>query len=264
MDLNFKNRNVLITGVSEGIGRSMALAFAKSGARIAGCSRNQAGLDRITSEIQGDDHCFFPADLSNSESARSFNEKVLQAFGGLDVLINNVGSIHKLADFHALNDDDWEQSFQINLMSAVRMIRFWIPHLKQSRQARIINISSIAADRPTEVFPHYSAMKAGLSNLTLSLSQTLANDKILVNTVSPGPVWSRSWEQEAEQAAKKSGATLEDTIHQIKEGTGQTVLLKRMGLPEDVTGIVQFLASDHASWVTGTNFTVDGGLTRGS
>ena len=103
-------------------------------------------------------------------------------------------------------------------------------------------------------------MKAGLCNLTSSLAQTLAADGILVNSVAPGSVWSRSWENEARQAAEKSGVPFEAVAEEIKSSTAQTVLLQRMGVPEDVTGLVLFLASDHASWITATNFTVDGGV----
>ena len=105
-------------------------------------------------------------------------------------------------------------------------------------------------------------MKAGLSNFTVSLAQTLAEDHILVNSVSPGPVWSRSWENEAQGMAKQDGRPLHEVEEEIKSGTAQSVPLKRMGMPEDVTGMVLFLASDHASWITATNFTVDGGITQ--
>ena len=126
------------------------------------------------------------------------------------MLINNVGAILKLANFFELTDQDWEDSFQINLMSAVRLTRLCIPSLKQSTCSRIINISSIAAGNPQEVFPHYSAMKAGLSNFTVSLAQTLAADKILVNSISPGPVWSKSWEDEAQNSSSPEQAKKED------------------------------------------------------
>jgi NAD(P)-dependent dehydrogenase (short-subunit alcohol dehydrogenase family) len=101
-------------------------------------------------------------------------------------------------------------------------------------------------------------MKAGLSNLTVSLAQTLAPDKILVNSISPGPVWSKSWEDEA----RNSPSDFEQTKKEIMEQTGKTVPLNRMGMPEDLTGLALFLASDLSSWITATNFTVDGGVTR--
>ena len=260
MDLNLKNRKVIITGAGDGIGRALGLAFAKEGAKVAVCARSQDRLDSLSDEIEGTGHLFFSADLGTEKGVEAFYESVMKQPGQVDVLINNVGAILKLANFFELTDQDWEASFQINLMSAVRLSRYCIPSLKQSNCARIINISSIAAAGPQEVFPHYSAMKAGLSNLTVSLAQTLAADKILVNSICPGPVWSKSWENEAR--AQSNESNLEQVKKEIVEQTKKTIPLKRMGTPEDLTGLALFLASDQAGWITATSFNVDGGITR--
>jgi len=251
---------VIITGAGDGIGRALALAFAKEGALVAVCARSQDRLDSLSGEIESAGHLFISADLGKVEGVEAFHESVMKQLGQVDVLINNVGAILKLANFFELTDQDWEDSFQINLMSAVRLTRLCIPSLKQSACARVINISSIAAASPQEVFPHYSAMKAGLSNFTVSLAQTLAPDQIRVNSISPGPVWSKSWEDVARE--QSNGSSLEQTRKEIMEQTGKTIPLNRMGMPEDLTGLALFLASDQSAWITATNFTVDGGLTR--
>lgn len=262
MNLDLKNRKVLITGAAEGIGRALALAFGKAGARVAGCARTEPRLHALEEEMEGQGHLFEAVDVTQPEQLQKFHDRVLEQLGGLDVLVNNVGAIGKLATFHELTDQDWQESFEINLLPAVRLCRLFIPTLKHSGAPRIINISSIAGSRPGDVFPHYSAMKAGLSNLTVSLAQTLAPDHILVNSVAPGPVWTRSWEIEARNAAKQTGKPLHEVEAEIKNATAETVPLKRMGVPEDVTGLVLFLASDHASWITATHFTVDGGINQ--
>ncbi len=262
MDLDLKDRKVLITGVAEGIGRALALAFGKAGARVAGCARTQSRLHALEEEMEGKGHLFQSVDVTQPDQLQEFHDRVLEQLGGLDVLVNNVGDVGKIATFHELTDQDWRESFEINLLPAVRLCRMFIPTLKHSGAPRIINISSIAGSRPGDVFPHYSAMKAGLSNLTVSLAQTLAEEHILVNSVSPGPVWSRSWENEAQEIVKQTGKPLHAVEEETKAGTAQSVPLKRMGVPEDVTGLVLFLASDHASWITATNFTVDGGITQ--
>ncbi len=251
---------MIITGAGDGIGRALALAFAKEGALVAVCARSQDRLDSLSGEIESAGHLFISADLGKVEGVEAFHESVMKQLGQVDVLINNVGAILKLANFFELTDQDWEDSFQINLMSAVRLTRLCIPSLKQSACARVINISSIAAASPQEVFPHYSAMKAGLSNFTVSLAQTLAPDQIRVNSISPGPVWSKSWEDVARE--QSNGSSLEQTRKEIMEQTGKTIPLNRMGMPEDLTGLALFLASDQSAWITATNFTVDGGLTR--
>ena len=258
--MNLQGRKVIITGAGDGIGRALALAFAKEGALVAVCARSQDRLDSLSGEIESAGHLFISADLGKVEGVEAFHESVMKQLGQVDVLINNVGAILKLANFFELTDQDWEDSFQINLMSAVRLTRLCIPLLKQSACARVINISSIAAASPQEVFPHYSAMKAGLSNFTVSLAQTLAPDQIRVNSISPGPVWSKSWEDVARE--QSNGSSLEQTRKEIMEQTGKTIPLNRMGMPEDLTGLALFLASDQSAWITATNFTVDGGLTR--
>ena len=154
MDLNLKNRKIIITGSGDGIGRALALAFAKEGAQIAACARSQERLDSLSREIDGNGHLFFSTDLSTAKGVESFHKNIMSQLGQVDVLINNVGAILKLANFFEITDQDWEDSFQINLMSAVRLSRHCIPSLKQSKCARIINISSIAAASPQEVFPH--------------------------------------------------------------------------------------------------------------
>ena len=257
---SLQNRKIILTGAAHGIGRALALAFAKEGAQVAGCSRGWEGLKSLSKEMEGSGHVFFAADLSNSKGIHEFFNEVQKVFNGIDVLINNVGAVLKLANFFEVSDEDWENSFQVNLMSAVRTSRFSIPELRKSSCPRIINISSIAASHPQDIFPHYNAMKAALSNFTVSLAQTLAENKICVNSISPGPVWSRSWEQEAELQANTS--SVENTKKNIMEQTGKNIPLKRMGMPEDLAGLALFLASEQSSWITATNFVVDGGLTR--
>lgn len=257
---SLKNRKVIVTGAAHGIGRALALAFAKEGAQVAVCSRGRDGLECLSKEMEGSGHIFFAADLSKPEGIHEFFDKAQEAFNGIDVLVNNVGAVLKLGNFFEVSDEDWENSFQVNLMSAVRLCRMSIPELRKSPCPRIINISSVAASHPQDIFPHYNAMKAALSNLTVSLAQTLAENGICVNSISPGPVWSRSWEQEAE--AQRGKSSVEDAKKNIMDQTAKNIPLKRMGMPEDLTGLALFLASEQSSWITATNFVVDGGLTR--
>lgn len=262
MKVLLDNRKVAVTGAGDGIGRALALALAAAGARVAGCARSQDRLESLSKEAEGEGHLFTTADVRRKEDIERFVKHITGDFDGLDVLINNVGGIGKLATFDGLDDADWQEAFEVNLMSAVRFSRAFIPVLKKSAAPAIINISSIAASRPGEIFPHYAAMKAGMSALSASLSITLAGDGIRVNTVSPGSVWTRSWDNEAREAAQAAGKTEEDMAAEIKSTTAAGIPLKRMGLPEDITGIVLFLASEHASWITGSNFVVDGGALR--
>lgn len=249
-----------ITGVGDGIGRALALGFAREGACVAGCARSSKRLDALAGEIEGKGHLFQTADLAKLEDIQNFYRKTHESFPKIDILINNVGAILKFADFFELTDQDWQDSFSVNLMSALRLIRLFVPDLKHSAAPRIINISSIAAHKPGKAYPQYSAMKAALSNVTRSLANTLAADKILVNSVSPGPVWTKSWEDEAKEIAQKSGADLQKIREELVARTADAIPLKKMGVPEDVVGLTLFLASDHAKWITAADFTVDGGI----
>ena len=116
MDIDLKNRKVVITGVSEGIGRSLALAFGEAGAKVAGSARNSERLHAIESEISGTGHFFYSADFSKPDDIQTFYNETISVMGGVDILINNVGSIQKLAGFFDLSDEDWQEVFDLNLM----------------------------------------------------------------------------------------------------------------------------------------------------
>ena len=118
---SLKNRKIIVTGAADGIGKAIALAFGKEGAQVAGCSRGAGGLDALAKEIEGSGHIFFAADLSKPEGVNAFFNKVQDVFGGIDILVNNVGAVLKLGNFFEVSDEDWENSFQLNLMSAFRL-----------------------------------------------------------------------------------------------------------------------------------------------
>ena len=141
-----------MTGAADGIGRALVLAFAKEGAQVAGCSRSAERLESLEKEIKGSGHIFFATDLSNAEGISEFFNKTQETFSGIDILVNNVGAVLKLGNFLEVSDQDWENSFQLNLMSAVRLCRLSIPALRKSSCPRIINISSVAASHPQEIF----------------------------------------------------------------------------------------------------------------
>ena len=261
MGLNLKNRKIIISGASDGIGRALALAFAKEGAQVAVCARNQGPLDTLSAEIEGEGHLFFSADLGKAEGVQAFHENVMNQWGHIDVLINNVGAILKLVNFFELTDQDWEDSFQINLMSAVRLTRLCIPALKQSACAAIINISSIAAASPQEVSPHSSAMKAGLSNLTVSLAKTLAPEKIRVNAISPGAIATPIFYGGSARANTLTDAENEAKMAKLTANLAKAVPLQQAGLAVDIAEGALYLASDASRFVTSHDLVIDGGRT---
>jgi NAD(P)-dependent dehydrogenase (short-subunit alcohol dehydrogenase family) len=173
------------------------------------------------------------------------------------VLVNNVGGADKLAPFEEISDEDWINAFQLNVLSTVRVIRATVPSMQHQHWGRIINISSESATQPYPVMPHYTAAKAAITNLTKSLSKAYARDGILVNTVSPALTWTPLVEQIFTAQAKAQGITLQE--FQQAFVSENRIELGRPGMPEEVASAVVYLASEAASFITGTNLRVDGG-----
>jgi NAD(P)-dependent dehydrogenase (short-subunit alcohol dehydrogenase family) len=184
-------------------------------------------------------------------------ERALGRFGRIDVLVNNAGkgSPKRIVD---LTEDDWRASFELNFMSAVRMSLAAAPVMKRQGGGRIINISSRVARQPDPYFAPYAAAKSALINFTKSLANAFSKDAVLCNCVVPGLVRSEAVEEAAARSAEATGKSVEEIFAETLRK--RPIPAGRMGEPADVAGIVVFLASARASWITGATFTVDGGI----
>jgi len=264
MDLELKDRVALVSGASEGIGRAVAEAFAKEGAQVVLTARRanrlDATVDRITKA--GGAALGIAADLTQADEVEALFSQIAESVGRLDVLVNNVGAVVEFAGFEQISENDWLQSFDVNVMTAVRLSRGALPLLRQSDRARILFVGSLGAKQPTGVWPHYNATKAAMVNLSKSLAMQLAKEGINVNAVSPGPIWTESWDREAAQLAGRQGVSLEEAGRMLVQSKEAKVPLGRIGTPSDVAGLCLFLASPYAGWITGANFAVDGGMQR--
>ncbi|MDH5526381.1 MAG: SDR family oxidoreductase [Nitrospirota bacterium] len=251
---------VLVTGASRGIGLAVSRAFAVAGARVWVCARPSSALDDAVASLSGlgGKARPLPGDLTG-EGMDALLEPVSRQ-GRLDVLVHNVGDVGPFAPFMEGGDRVWRDSLEINLMAAVRLTRLALPLLRASAGGRILFIGSTGARRPTGRWPHYSAAKAALLNFSQSLAVELAPEGITVNTVSPGPVWTQSWEREAAELAARESIPVAGVRQRLRNGAAARVPLGRIGEPEDVAGICLFLASPAASWITGADIPVDGGL----
>ena len=264
MDLNLKNKVVVVTGASKGIGRAIALAFAWEGASVVICARGKAALDKIASEIAdaGAQSFAMSCDVTDRTQVDSVMKEVRKRFDRLDILVNNAGGAGKFAAFMDLKDDDWRQAWDFNLMSMVWFTRAAIPLIRKTGGGRIINISSTSGRQPGANAPHYAAAKAAMINLNKYLSNALAKEQILVNCICPGPVWSASWEGTAQETAQKLGISYEEAVRRVKAGDEPKIPLQRLGEPEEVAALAVFLASDQAGFLTGACIQVDGGKTK--
>jgi 3-oxoacyl-[acyl-carrier protein] reductase len=257
MDLGLKEKVVLVTGGSRGIGKAIAAAFAAEGSSVVLNARNPQELEQVAQEIQqhGGHALGIAADLTNASEVQRLAEQALAHFGTIHVLVNNVGGADKLAPFEEISDEDWINAFQLNVLSTVRLIRATVPSMQHQHWGRIINIASESGTQPYPVMPHYTTAKAAIMNLTKSLSKAYARDGILVNTVSPALTRTPLVEQIFASQAKAQGITSQE----VEQGFVRGIELGRAGTPEEVASAVVYLASEAASFITGTNLRVDGG-----
>lgn len=243
---DFHGYRVVIAGGSRGIGRSMVLAFASSGAAVSLCARGKDALDETADAARAYDVPVHnqSCDLSDAAAIERYIAEAAQALGGIDILINN-------ATGYGFGDEDepWLAGFNVDLMAAVRASRAALPYLSASSHASILHTSSIAGLLPRPGTPAYGAMKAALCHYTASQALALAPQRIRVNAIAPGSI-------EFEDG-------LWDRVKQDDPTRYAAVLTKipfgRYGKPEEVAHAALFLASPWAAWITGQTLCVDGG-----
>jgi 3-oxoacyl-[acyl-carrier protein] reductase len=250
VDLGLRERVCIVTGSTEGIGRETARLLAEEGARVITSGRREAGP-----EVGEALH--FAADLSEPDSPGNLVAEAERALGPVDVLVNNVG-FAEIRSFDELTDDDWEQLWQLNVMSYVRAMKAVLPGMRERGSGRIVNVSSTAGKRPSTGMPDYSVTKAAVLSLSRLVADLYARDGILCNAVTPGPTASPAWLGDgglADQTAKRSGKSREQVLADVGKGRP----LGRLAEPEEIAAVVVFLCSDRANYVTGAAWSVDGG-----
>jgi NAD(P)-dependent dehydrogenase (short-subunit alcohol dehydrogenase family) len=262
MKLGLKDKVVLVTGGSKGIGRAIAEGFAAEGSKVVISARGKEELEKAAKEIAGSTGAeVFPiaADASKSGDITRMVDDTVKHFGTVHVLVNNAGGVGAFAPFQDLTDEDWLDIFNFNVMSAVRATRAVLPHMQRQKWGRIINISSESGTQPDAFMPHYNASKSAMNSLSKSLSKAYATEGILVNTVSPAFIMTPLVSDMLQKLAKEQGVTPEQVQAQFLATNRPHIELKRPGRSEEVASAVVYLASEQASFITGTNLRVDGG-----
>ncbi|MBM3674975.1 MAG: SDR family NAD(P)-dependent oxidoreductase [Actinobacteria bacterium] len=261
MDLDLAGRVALVTGGSQGIGREIALVLAAEGADVGICARRADRLQQVAAEIAalGRRVVAVPADVTTVDGPATVIAAVTESLGGVDILVNNAGKGHSrfIAE---LSDDDWHASLELNLMSAVRFSRECVPGMCDQGWGRIVNIASRVGREPDPYFAAYAAAKSALINFSKSLANAYSGDGVLTNCIVPGLIRGEA----VEEAAQRSAAATGKTVQEVYAATlrKRPIPVGRMGEPRDVAGLAAFLASDHAAWITGACFDVDGGIVR--
>lgn len=254
MQLHFVNKHVLVTGASQGIGKEIAMQFASEGAKLLLVSNDQNGLDDVTNEInvKGGLATNVCCDLSVESDLDKIVEKVAVYFDYIDILVNNVGGIGRLANFENFTSGEWLQIFNLNVLSSVMLTKLLLPKMKQRQYGRIIFIASEKASEPGTMLAPYAMSKAAVVSVAKSLANELGKDGITVNCVSPGVILTPAWDANA--------ATANLTREAYAAQFCQNVISKeQLGMPVDVATLVCYLCSDQARWMTGGNYRVDGG-----
>jgi 3-oxoacyl-[acyl-carrier protein] reductase len=261
MELGLEGKVALVTGASKGIGKAIAGALAAEGCRVVLCARGEEELEAAAEEISaagGVAHAV-TANMSDADEINRLAEETVSRFGAVDVLVNNAGGIGNPLSFEELSDEDWIGVLELNLLSAVRLTRAVLPHMREQGWGRIINVASESGIQPDPFMPHYNASKAALINLTKSLSKAYAEDGILVNAVSPAAVRTPLVERMFSDMAREKGISQEEAEAAFLRESRPNIVLERPGEPEETAAVVVFLASEAASFVTGSNYRVDGG-----
>ena len=252
IDLNLKGRKAIVTGASLGIGAAICKELAAMGAEVFCCARDSAALDELCSSSEN--ITGISADLGDKSETETFLAEVKKLAGGVDIVINNVGASPS-RNFLYTEDQDWEDLHQLNLMSAVRCTREFLPYMRKKKWGRVVMIASSAAKYPSAALIDYGATKAALISMSKSLARKYGRDGVLVNSVLPGLIHTAMWERAAKEIADANNTSVEDVIKK----NGRAVPVGRYGTSEEVSALVAFLCTDSASYINGTSIEVDGG-----
>jgi len=258
MDLGLNDKVALVTGGSEGIGLAAARSLAAEGARVVICARRPEVLERAAAEIRsvtGGEVFPVPADVAVAEQLEGLFDRVIGAYGRIDVLVNNAGT-SAAGHFESVTDDAWQADLDVKLFAAIRCSRMAIPHMKAQGGGRIINVTNLGGKAPQARSMPTSVSRAAGIALTKAMSKDLASDNILVDTVCIGLIKSgqheRRWES---RRGDGSSASLDEWYVEM----GQRVPLGRVGERHEAGDVISFLASERASYVTGVAINIDGG-----
>lgn len=255
MDLGIHGKTALVTGGSRGLGRQCALSLAREGVNVAICGRTRETLDRTVKELEafGVSSIGVVADVSDASSMDALHQQVVDGLGPIDILVNNAGGSRARTDILGTSLDDFKGTFDLNLFGGFQLMKLVIPHMREQRWGRIINIASIWGREHGGNISYMSA-KAALIGATKHAAITLAKDGILVNSIAPGSIahagggWERFQREQPPEV--------------VQDFIKNNLPMGRFGWPEPVGDLVAFLSSERASLITGACIVIDGGQSK--
>jgi 3-oxoacyl-[acyl-carrier protein] reductase len=243
MDLGLRDKVCIVTGSTGGIGLEAALLLKAEGARVVTSGRREGGVGEL----------HVTADLSRPGEPERLVATALERLGHVDCLVNNVGGAD-IRRFEELTDADWEASWQLNVMSAVRATRAVLPAMSDRGSGAIVNVSSTAGKRPSASMPDYSVTKAAMLSFSRLVADLYAKRGIRCNAVTPGPTGTEAWLADGGLADQQDGSR-QEVLARVAAGRP----IGRMARPEEIAAVIVFLCSERASYVTGAAWSADGG-----
>jgi len=260
MDLGIDGRAAIVTGSTRGIGEAVAATLLEEGCSVTVCGRTRDDLEATAADLrERGDVLAVRADVTDDDDVERLVSETVDAFGGVDVLVNNVGTLGSERPLHEVPIDEWEAVYDANVTGTVRATKAALPHMREQGWGRVVNVASEAATIPDDFKPHYDSSKAAVVNLTKNLSKTYGEEGVLVNAVSPATTLTPLVEELFEERAAAEGKSVEQVRREFIEADCPNIVFDRLARPEEVADVVAFLASERASYVTGSNYRVDGG-----
>jgi NAD(P)-dependent dehydrogenase (short-subunit alcohol dehydrogenase family) len=254
VDLGLAGKKALVTGASKGLGRAIAEELAREGADLAICARREEELMAVADQLRVSGRAVHAqvADVTVPKDIEAFVAQTVEHLGGIDILVNNAGAARP-GTFETLTDEDWRIDLDVKLFSMIRLTRAVLPHMRARGGGRIININAVLGRSPDPGLFATSVNRAACISLTKTLAIELGPDAILVNSVNIGSVLTPNWENIRQRRAPDVPA------EEFFARAAESIPLRRFGRPEEVAGIVAFLAGERASYITGASIDVAGG-----
>ncbi len=260
MDLGITGKTALITGADSGIGWETARILLSEGATVVLSDQDQGSLDEAAAKLDGGDRVHaFAADVTSVESLAALHDKVQEAVGDIDILVQSAGITGAQGLFHEIDDEGWTNTIEVDLMGPVRLVKRFLPSLRKGGWGRIVFLASEDAVQPYDDELPYCAAKAGILALSKGLSRSYAKEGLLVNAVSPAFIHTPMTDAMMEKRADQLGTSTDDAIESFLDEERPYMELKRRGEPTEVANVVAFLCSDLASFVNGSIYRVDSG-----
>jgi 3-oxoacyl-[acyl-carrier protein] reductase len=255
LDLGLRDRVCVVTGSTGGIGLATARMLAEEGAKVVVCGRDSGRVGQARDESGA--ALGVVCDLAEPAAPDELIAETTRAVGPVDCLVNNVGDAYQ-ADFEELSDRQWDDMWQLNVMSFVRAIRAALPAMRERGRGAIVNVSSTSGKRPSTSMPNYSVTKAAVLSLSRLVADVYAKEGIRCNAIAPGPTATPAWLAPgglADQQAKRTGKTRDEVLQAVAQGRP----LGRLAEAEEIAAVIVFLCSDSANYVTGSAWSADGG-----